>query len=183
MVAKEVLAEIGNCCAARLKAGGYFSEKEAEDVQSAYIESLDFYYGSGNPCGDFLVFAAELHSVRQGSNTEQELVRMQKMLRWSLSDRVRYWSFGALPGASDALYCHCVSTRMPCDYLGCPGVLSGDANIVHLVSVNPLAALVAGAWVRQELSAIAGGEAPFVFPMMVDVSTWQSLLQRHFGEL
>ncbi|MEI6712694.1 MAG: hypothetical protein WCO60_03015 [Verrucomicrobiota bacterium] len=178
-----VLDAVSACCSRHLLAGGYYTEQEAEDVLSAYQSGLSFCCEPGNVASDFIAFTAETQAKKNGLTAEGEVARMQRLLRWSLSDRVRCWSFGVLPGAVDALYCHCVSTRLPCGYLGCPSMLGGEASIVHVAGVNPVSALVVSAWIRQEMTASGESEAPFVFPLMVDLPSWHSMLQRHFGEL
>ena len=60
-------------------------------------------------------------------------------------------------------------------------MLAGDVSVVHVASINPVAVLVASAWVNHELTLQSGGEAPFVFPFMIDLPVWSLLLQRHFS--
>jgi H+/gluconate symporter-like permease len=43
-------------------------------------------------------------------------------------------------------------------------------------------ALAAAAWIRQELSALATGEAPFVFSLVLDLPSWRGMMKRHFGD-
>jgi hypothetical protein len=176
-----VLDAIGECCARHLKDVGYFTEGESESALNAYQSGLSFCCEPGNPSADFIAFAAEIQAERQGKSAVLEVGRMQKLLRWCLGDRIRCWSFGILPGAADGLYQIADSTRVACGYLGCPSMLGGELSIVHVTSVNPVAALVACAWIKQELAGQGDGDAPFIFPLMTDLPTWQTMLQRHFG--
>ena len=106
---------------------------------------------------------------------------MQVALRHRLVDRVHCWTFGTLPGRATSLYDYNPSLRPCCALLGCPAMLAGDVSVVHVASINPVAVLVASAWVNHELTLQSGGEAPFVFPFMIDLPVWSLLLQRHFS--
>lgn len=176
-----LLTSVATCCAIHLRQGGYFSDLEAERLLDEYLERLGFFTLESSPPLDFLAFVAEMQAAQYCLTADGEVVRMQKILRWSLSDRVRCWTFGPLPGPVDTLYCHCIALRSACCLLGCPAMLVGEANIVHVASLNPVAALVASAWITQELTALSEGESPFVFPLMVDFPTWQTMHQRHFA--
>ena len=177
-----VLEAIGEYCAARLDDAGFFTAGAANEVLGAYQHGLRTLCDSGNPTMDFIAFTAETLADRQGRPVEGEVSRMQKILLLSLRDRVRLWSFGMLPGAVDGLYCHCVRTRAACESLGCPSMLGGEASIVHVTALNPVTALAAAAWIRQELSALATGEAPFVFSLVLDLPSWRGMMKRHFGD-
>jgi hypothetical protein len=130
---------------------------------------------------DFLNFTAEIQAQKHSLTVEGELVRMQKVLRNSLNDRVHYWSFGPLSGRASALYDHCPGLRPVCMALGCPATLAGETSIVHVASLNPVSALVASFWISQELNRTSEGDAPFVFTFFTDLPAWQVLMQRHFA--
>ncbi len=176
-----VLDAIGACCARHLKEVGYFTEGEAAHALKAYQDGLSFCCEPGNPSADFIAFAAEMQAQTQVKSAVIEAGRMQKLLRGCLGDRVRSWSFGMLPGAVDGLYKIAESARVACGYLGCPSMLGGEVSIVHVTSVNPVASLVASAWIKQNLAEQGDGDVPFMFPLMTDLPTWQTMLQRHFG--
>lgn len=176
-----ILAEIGECCSIQLNEAGYFKEGECAGVLSAYRSGLSAGCEPGNPSADFVAFTAETQAKAHGLSAELEVFRMQKLLRWALGDRVRCWTFGLLPGAVDGLYRQSETARVVCGYLACPSLLGGEVSIVHTTSVNPVAALVASAWIQQELTALGDGDAPFLFPLMVDLPSWLTTLQRHFG--
>jgi len=182
-VLARVLEAVGECCAQHLREAGYFTEDEATDVLSDYQSELSFSCEPGNPAADFIAFVAETQAKVRGKSADGEVARMQKLLRWSLGDRVRCWTFGMPPGSVEGLYSHATSTREACGTLGCPSMLGGEVSIVHVTSVNPVAALVAAAWIKQELAGQGEVDAPFVFPLMVDLPSWHTMLQRHFGAL
>ncbi len=180
-VMSALLMAVASCGAIHLRQGGYFSDLEAERLLSEYQGRLSFFTLESSPPLDFVAFVAESQAAQHCLTAEGEVSRMQKILRWSLADRVRNWTFGPFPGPVDALYCHCISLRAACCLLGCPSMLVGESNIVHVASVNPVAALVASAWINQELTIMADGESPFVFPLMVDLPAWHTMHQRHFA--
>lgn len=172
-----VLERIANTSLTHLRAGGYISAEEAAPLLPAYRSSLT----SPTPPLDFLIFVAETQAQKHTLTVEGEVSRMQKLLRSCLNDRVSYWSFGPLPGRASGLYEHCPGLRGICATLGCPATLAGETSIVHIASINPVAALVASFWIRQELNRETDTEAPFVFPFLLDLTVWQGLMQRHFA--
>ncbi len=176
-----VLAAIGECCSVHLNEAGYFTEGECAGVLKAYQSGLSVCCEPWNPAADFVAFTAETQAKAHGLSAEVEVSRMQKLLRWALGDRVRCWTFGLLPGAVEGLYRQCETARVVSGYLACPSMLGGELSIVHTTSVNPVAALVAAAWIQQELTAHGDGDAPFMFPLMVDRPFWLTTLQRHLG--
>jgi hypothetical protein len=101
-------------------------------------------------------------------------------LRWGATDKVPFWAFGPLPGKSESMFQSCRSVHIVCKLLCCPAVVAGDSAIIHVASVNPVAALVTAALIEREMATLPGRLIPFVFPIMVDLLTWQVLLQRHF---
>ncbi|MDB6116948.1 MAG: hypothetical protein JWO08_729 [Verrucomicrobiaceae bacterium] len=173
-----VLGAVASCCAQHLLDGGYFSPDEEEAMLKAYKVRME----APDP-PDFLLFTAEVLAKKHALTVEGEIHRMQTMLvlRWRLSDRLHCWTFGALPGRATSLYDHCASLRSACTLLGCPAILAGDSSVIHVASINPVAVLTAAAWIGHELTIQSGGESPFVFPFMVDLPVWSTLLQRHFA--
>lgn len=172
-----VLERIANTSLNHLRQGGYISAEEAEPLLPAYKNALT----SLEPPMDFLIFVAEQQAKRHSLTAEGEVARMQKLLRTCLNDRVNYWSFGPLPGRAGGLYEHCPGLRGICATLGCPATLAGETSIVHIASINPVAAKVTAFWIRQELNRETDTEAPFVFPFLLDLPAWQVLMQRHFA--
>jgi len=173
-----VMERVAASTATHLQQGGYLADKEAAPLLAAYREKLSKASGV---MPDFLNFTAETQAQKHSLTVEGEVGRMQKLLRNSLNDRVHYWSFGPLSGKASALYDHCPSLRPVCAALGCPATLAGETSIVHVASLNPVAALVASFWIGQELTQLAEGESPFVFAFLTDLSAWQVLMQRHFA--
>lgn len=172
-----VLDNIAVTTLKHLRQGGYLSEEEASVLLDAYRCKLAF----GIPVAtDLITFIAETQAQKHPLKAEDEVVRMQKLLRSRLNDRLYFWSFGPLPGKPSSLYDHCPDLRQVCMALGCPATLAGESNIVHLASVNPVSALVASLWIGQQLSRISEGESPFIFAFLTDLPSWQILLQRHF---
>lgn len=173
----EVLRAIAECCVNRLREGGYLSENEAKPLLHAYEQNLE--WRNGPP--DFLAFTAESQAEKHSLTVDGEVQRMQKLLRGSLHDRVHYWTFGPIPGRAGSLYDVCPSLRAACSALACPAVLAGEDSVMHVASINPVAALVAASWISHEIRNDAEGEAPFVFPFLIDLPAWNLLLQRHFA--
>lgn len=173
------LERIATTTARHLRQGGYLSEQESSVLLAAYPKTLQ----TASTCGhDFLLFTAEVQVAKKPSLTvEGEVARMQKVLRGSLNERVHAWSFGPLPGRPSSLYDHCPGLRAVCSALACPAVLAGETSIVHIVSLNPIAALVSAFWIGHELNRLAEGESPFVFCFVAELPAWQLLVQRHFA--
>ena len=182
-VLRTLLEDVATCVAKHLREGGYFSDLEARGLLEEYRRRLEKSHLKAAPPPDFAVFVAETQAALHGLTPEGETSRIQKVLRWSLSDRVRCWTFGPLPGVADKLYGRSASLREACRLLGCPSMMSEEASIIHVTSVNPVAALVASAWITQELTALSEGEAPFAFPLMLDLASWLSMRQQHFASL
>jgi len=172
-----VLDRIAQTSVKHLQQGGYVSEAEAAPLIPAYQKAL----ASAKPPSDFLIFVAEAQATKHSLTVEGEITRMQKLLRSCLNDRVHYWSFGPLPGRASALYEHCPGLRPVCSALGCPATLAGENSIVHIASINPVAALVISFWISHELNRETEAEAPFVFPFLLDLPAWQALMQNHFA--
>ncbi|HCN30087.1 MAG TPA: hypothetical protein DIT64_15380 [Verrucomicrobiales bacterium] len=174
---RPVLERIAVTCVKHLRLGGYLSEAEAALLTSSYRESIC----RPSPPQDALIFIAETQAEKHSLTVEGEVLRMQKILRASLSDRVHYWSFGPLPGRADALYEHCPALRPICGALGCPAIMAGETSIVHVASINPVAATVASFWIGHELNRVTAGDSPFVFSFLTDLASWSQLMQRHFA--
>ncbi len=175
---QSVLENIALTTLKHLRQGNYLSDAEAAPLLAAYREELG---APTTPPLDFLNFIAETQAQKYALSVEGEVIRMQKLLGDSLNDRVHYWSFGPLSGKASALYDHCPSLRSVCAALGCPATLAGETSIVHVVSINPVSALVASSWIGQELNRTSEGEMPFVFTFLTDLPAWQVLMQRHFA--
>ena len=175
-----VLDGIAVCCMRHLQQGGYVSDVEAKALLISYRAMLSSQPRNGRTSPDFLAFAAEEQAARHSLQADSEIARMQRLLRRSLHDRVHYWTVGPLPGRPGSLYEHLPSLRTICSTLSCPGVVAGESSVMHVASINPVAALVAASWIDHECTSAADGESPFVFPFLVDTPTWSTLLQRHF---
>ncbi|SKA82391.1 hypothetical protein SAMN02745166_00901 [Prosthecobacter debontii] len=173
---RPVLERIAQTSTKHLLEGGYLSDTESGPILPAYGQAL----ASSSPPADFLSFVAETQASKHSVTVEGEISRMQKLLRSRLNDRVHYWSFGPLPGRASALYEHCPGLKAVCSTLGCPATLAGETSIVHVASINPVAALVASFWISHELNRAADGDAPFVFSFLTDLPIWQTLMQNHF---
>ncbi|TDU70886.1 hypothetical protein EI77_02004 [Prosthecobacter fusiformis] len=171
------LERIGQTSMNHLREGGYITEAEAKPLLLDYQSALV----SAKPPTDFLTFVAENQAAKHSLTVEGEIGRMQKLLRSCMNDRVHCWSFGPLPGKASSLYDHCPKLRNVCATLGCPASLAGETSIVHIASINPVAAQVASFWIRQELNRETEADAPFVFSFLTDLPSWQLLMQRHFA--
>jgi hypothetical protein len=172
-----VLEGIAICCLKHLREGGYISADETEPVLAAYLRGL----AAGNTSSDFICFAAEDQARKHSLTVEGEIVRMQRVLRGNLRERVHYWTFGPMPGRASSLYDLYPRLRAACEALGCPTVIAGEPSVMHVSSINPVAALVATSWITHEIGQEADIDAPFVFPFLVDLTTWNMQLQRHFA--
>lgn len=171
-----VLEGIAICCLKHLRQGGYITAEESEPVLAAYLLGLT----KGNTSSDFVCFTAENQAHKHSLSVEGEVVRMQKVLRGSLREQVHYWTFGPLPGRASSLYEIYPRLKAACSALGCPTVIAGEPSVMHVSSINPVAALVATSWITHEITQEADADAPFVFPFLVDLPTWNMQLQRHF---
>ena len=172
-----MLEAIARVCVRHLREGGYITEEEAAPLLAEYSEQLK----AAGERHDFLAFLAERQAQKHSLTFEGEVARMQKVLRARMNERVHYWTFGPLPGRPNSLYDRHPMMRKVCAALACPSVLLGDAGMVHTASINPVAALVAGAWISHEMQQEAEAEKPFVFSYLVDLPAWNSLLQRQFA--
>lgn len=172
-----VLEGIAKCCLKHLREGGYISADESEPVLEAYLRGLT----KGNTSSDFICFAAENQANKHSLSIEGEVARMQRVLRGSLRERVHYWTFGPLPGRPSSLYDLHPRLRAACSALGCPTVVAGEASVLHVASINPVAALVATSWIAHEITQEPDADAPFIFPFLIDLATWNMQLQRHFA--
>ena len=171
-----VLEEIATCCLKHLRSGGYIAESEGKEILTSYLCSLT----SRNAPKDFLFFMAEAQAEKHSLAIDAEVTRMQRLLRRSLHERVHFWTFGPLPGRAASLYDHCPPLRELCSFLGCPAIIAGETSVMHVASINPVAALVASSLIRQEVTSDAETDAPFVFPFLIDLPAWNMLLHRHF---
>jgi hypothetical protein len=176
---RSVQDAVASSCARYLREGGYLTDKQEEPLLKAYRESLETR--NLRPLQqDFLLFTAETQSKEHSVSPEDEIRRMQKLLKARLSDRIHSWTFGPLPGRTMSLYEHCPSVRKCCSQLACPAVLAGE-TVVHVASINPVSVLATAKWITHELAVQSGGDAPFVFPFMIELSTWTTLVDRHFA--
>jgi len=176
-----VLEAVASCCAKHLRLGGYFSDAEADAHLTAYSAHLRDRPPASHSPMDFLAFTAAAQAKDHSLTVEGEIHRMQKLLLGNLPEGMHSWTFGVLPGRADSLYEHCPAVRSCCLLLHGPAVTAGEPSIVHVASINPVALFVAAAWLEAELTLQSGGEAPFVFPFMVEPSAWATLLERHFS--
>ena len=128
---------------------------------------------------DFLQLTAQNQAQKNSLSVEAELVRFQKALRNHLVARVHQWSFGQLPGRQLSLYDKCQSLREICMTLGAPSMLVGESSVIHVASINPVLALVASDWINHELRSISQ-ESAFIFCFCTDLSTWETMMHRHF---
>jgi hypothetical protein len=172
-----VLEDIATCCVKHLRSGGYIADAEGKEMLTGYLCSLT----SRNPPRDFLLFTAEAQAQKHSLTVDGEVARMQKVLRGSLHGRVHYWTFGPLPGRSSSLYDHRPALRPFCSLLGCPAVIAGETSVMHVASINPVAALVAATLISSQCAEDEDPEVPFVFPFLVDLPSWNHLLSRHFA--
>lgn len=176
---RSVQNAVASSCARYLREGGYLTDTQEEPLLKSYRTQVEGTApGQGQP-QDFLAFTAEAQAREHSVTVEDEIRRMQKLLRGRLSDRIHSWTFGPLPGRPKSLYEHCASVHACCTQLMCPAILVGD-SVVHVASINPVAVLAAAKWIGHELGVQAGGDAPFVFPFMIDYAGWMSLVERHF---
>lgn len=177
---RSVLDAVAASCARYLREGGYLSEEEEESILGAYRTRLGSESVANSPPSDFLAFTAEAQAKEHSVGAADEVRRMQKLLRGRITDRIHTWTFGPLPGRASSLYDHCPPLHTCCSLLVCPATLVGE-TVVHVASINPVAVLAAAKWVTHELTLRSGGEAPFVFPFMIDLSGWTKLVDRHFS--
>ncbi len=177
---RSVQDAVASSCARYLREGGYLADQQEEPFLRAYRERLNVRSSGQGLLVDFLAFTAEAQSREHSVTVEDEIRRMQKLLRRRLSDRIHSWTFGPLSGRATSLYDHCPSLRACCSHLMCPAVMVGD-SVVHVASVNPVAVLAASKWITHELAVQSGGDAPFVFPFVIDLPSWTTLVERHFS--
>lgn len=177
---RSVLDAVASSCARYLREGGYLSDDEEIAILHAYRARQGAVNPSQVPPVDFLAFTAETQAKKHSVEAEDEVRRMQKLLRGRVSDRIHSWTFGPLPGRTTSLYDDCPPLRKCCSLLVCPATMVGEA-VVHVASINPVAVLAAAKWVAHELGQRSGGEAPFVFPFMIDLPSWTKLVDSHFA--
>jgi hypothetical protein len=175
---RSVQDAVASSCARYLREGGYLADQQEEPFLRAYRARLDNPAGGRQLSMDFLDFVAEAQAREHSVTPEDEIRRMQKLLRARLSDRIHTWTFGPLHGRPNTLYEACPSLRACCTQLVCPAYFAGE-TLVHVASINPVAVLAATKWITHELSIQSGGDAPFVFPFMVDMTTWATVVERH----
>src|SRR5262245_20603569 len=94
---RSVQDAVAASCARYLREGGYLTDQQEEPLLRAYRARLDAGTSSHGPM-DFLAFTAEAQTKEHSVTTEDEIRRMQKLLRGRLSDRIHTWTFGPLPG-------------------------------------------------------------------------------------
>jgi hypothetical protein len=176
---RSVQDAVASSCARYLREGGYLADQQEEPFLRGYRARLDNSQ-TRSLSMDFLAFVAETQAREHSVTPEDEVRRMQKLLRARLSDRIHTWTFGPLPGKASSLYDVNASLRNCCSQLVCPAYLAGD-TVVHVASINPVAVLAATKWISHELSVQSGGDAPFVFPFMVEMASWATLVERHFA--
>lgn len=177
---RSVVDAVASSCARYLREGGYLSDEEETSILHAYRARHGTVKLSHGPPVDFLAFTAATQAQKHDLEAEDEVRRMQKLLRARVSDRIHTWTFGPLPGRVGTLYDDCPSLRTCCSLLVCPATLVGEA-VVHVASINPVAVLAAAKWVTHELGERSGGETPFVFPFMIDLPAWTQLVNSHFS--
>ncbi len=178
---RSVLQGIASSCASHLRQGGYFSDDEAGAMLRAY---QDFLYATTfrpEQAVDFLLFCADLQAQQHSVTVEGEVHRMQSLLllRWSSTERIYSWTFNTLSGRVTSLYEHSPELRSVCAMLNCPAMLAGEPSIVHVASINPVAVHVTMELIKEELVK-ANGDIPFVYPLMINMTLWNTLRQRHF---
>jgi hypothetical protein len=172
----EVLKRIAICCSEYLVEGGYLEKSEIELYQSEYLSRLK----QGSGLVDFIVFLAESKVQNHLLTLELEVSTIQQILNERLSGSVYYWDFGPMPGKQSILYETLPEVMKICESLRCTATDAGDPGILHVASINPIAALVASAWITHEVTQNSVGEQPFVFTFMVGFPVWNILLQQHF---
>lgn len=177
---RSVVDAVASSCARYLREGGYLSDEEETAILHAYRTRHGAIRPSGGRPMDFLAFTAEAQAKKHELDAEDEVRRMQKLLRVRVSERIHTWTFGPLPSRTGPIYDDCPRLRECCSLLVCPATLVGDA-VVHVASINPVAVLAAAKWVAHELGERSGGEVPFVFPFMIDLPTWNKLVNSHFA--
>jgi hypothetical protein len=172
-----LLDSIASFCASRLLDDGYLSDEEYKCVLSDY-RSLNVT-GGQNTHLDFLAFVGHERVNRDSPDLSNEIRKMQQVLRRGATGKVPFWGFGPILGKPDILFQACPSLRSLCVRLSCPVIVIGDPAIIHVASVNPVAALVTAALVEREMALLPSSLIPFVFPMIVDLQTWKSLIKNH----
>ena len=176
---RSVVDAVASSCARYLREGGYLSDDEETSILSDYRARHAKDPSRRGTKVDFLAFTAEAMARKHSVDAEDEVRRMQKLLRARVADRIHTWTFGVLPGRVGSIYDDCPSLRTCCSLLVCPATQVGEA-IVHVSSINPVAVLAAAKWVTHALGEHAGGEIPFVFPFMIDLNSWTKLVNAHF---
>ena len=172
----EVLKRIAICCSEYLVEGGYLEKNEIESYQSEYFSRLK----QGSGLVDFIAFLAESKVQNHLLTLELEVSTIQQILNERLSGSVYYWDFGPMPGRQSILYDTLPAVMRICEGLRCTATDAGDVGILHVASINPIAALVASAWITHEVTQNSVGEQPFVFTFMVGFPVWSMLLHQHF---
>lgn len=174
-----LLERVADCTATHLQRSGYLGDKERREILELYSSHLASEPASHSTSRDFLMFLGEDRSQRHAIPRDGEVKRMQKSMRRHLYDRVHYWSLGAMQTAPHLLHERSPSSKVACDLLLCPALCPAN-DIVHVAALNPFAGMVAAEWIRQD--GIEGmREEPFVFTIMVDISSWLPLQRRHFA--
>lgn len=176
-----LLQSVASATVTHLQQGGYLSDAEIPELLEGYRDHLISTFPPHQLSRDFLIYLANCQAERHSVTSEDEVRRMQKLLRERLRDHVHYWSLGPLPGRSHALSIHYPFLKEVCELLLCPTVFKEEDGIIHVTSLNPIAGIVLAAYIREELIAKAPyDDAPFIFTFVMDYLSWETLQNRHF---
>jgi len=159
-----------------LMAGGYLNNADQDSYQEDYLHSLK----PGTLSTDFIAFLAACKAHENSVTIDTEIHKIQKVLREHIGNSVFYWDFGHMRGGVTPLFTTHPALKAICELLECLITPSSDLSILHVVSINPISALIAGSWIKHQLSIEASGEIPFIFPFMIDFQTWNALSNQTF---
>src|SRR4029078_5887891 len=93
---RSVQDAVASSCARYLREGGYLTDQQEEPLLKTYRARLSATSAEQVQSMDFLAFTAEAQSHEHSVTVEDEIRRMQKLLRGRLSDRMHSWTLRAL---------------------------------------------------------------------------------------
>lgn len=159
-----------------LLAGGYLNNSDQDSYQQDYLGNLR----PGTLSTDFIAFLAARRAQENSAAIDIEIHKIQTVLREQVGNSVFYWDFGHMRGGVTPLFASHPALKAICELLECLITPSSDLSILHVVSINPISALIASSWIKHQLFIEATGEIPFIFPFMIDFQTWNALSHQTF---
>jgi hypothetical protein len=173
----DLLRQIAQYISRELSRIGVLSLEETEGILIDYTNQLE----AGSLLKtDFVDYIAEWTLARRNSaidTHDQEVTRIQRMIKDTLPVRMTYWTFGT-PGLENAEVTKTYEKLLTITtLLHTPSVFAGENINIHTFSINPVAVLVTAAYMRFWIKEWTGDE-PSVFPLIIEPHAWRLHLER-----